>query len=107
MKTLTKLLATAAVLTLSAGVFAHMQDSKGGYGYMHSMMDTDSPEYQAMLEMRGNPEAMHAWMESMHENPQVMQEWMEKIHGENFANGKGGFGCHGGRFDNDEKSDAE
>lgn len=100
MKTLTKILVTATVLTISVGVFAHMGGGRGGSGFMHSMMNTDSPQYQAMLELRGNPEAMQAWMQSMHDDPEAMREWMVQVHGEGYANQKGGFGCLGNRFNN-------
>ncbi len=107
MRTLTKLLTIAAVLTLSVGAFAHIQSNKGEYGFMHSMMNTENPQYKAMLEMHGDPQAMQAWMQNMHDNPQAMQEWMEKIHGENFTNSKGGYGCFGSRFENsDAKNDS-
>jgi hypothetical protein len=96
MKTLTKSLAVIAALTFSIGVFAHMGPGNGRMGFGHPMFDTDRPQYQAMLEKSGNPEAMQAWIQTMHENPEVMHEWMEQMH----ANYKGSekyerFGCHG------------
>lgn len=102
MKTLTKILAAATVLTISAGVFAHMGGATGGPGFMHSTINTDSPQYQAMLERRGDPEAMQAWRQNMHDDPEAMREWMEQVHGEDFANWQGGFGCHGNRFNSEQ-----
>lgn len=102
MKTLTKILAIVTALTISVSVFAHMNGGRGNPGYMHSMMNTDSPQYQAMLELRGNPEAMQDWMQSMHDDPEAMREWMKQVHGEDFANWKGGFRCHGNRFNNEQ-----
>lgn len=99
MKTLTKTLLFATAITASIGVFAHLGGGNSDHQFMHGMMDTDSPQYQSMLELRKDPEAMRAWMQSMHDNPEAMQEWMEQVHGEDFANmgvrGRGG--CHGTR----------
>ncbi|MCJ2375278.1 hypothetical protein LNL84_00340 [Vibrio sp. ZSDZ34] len=108
MRTLTRTLTIVAALLLSVGVLAHMGGGYAQMGFQHPMMNEDNPQYQAMLELRGNPEAMQAWMESMHENPQAMQEWMNQMH----ANYKGRdgvarFGCHGRwqPLDNPEESE--
>lgn len=102
MKTFTKILAATTALAISASVFAHMGGGKNGPGFMHAMINTDSPQYQAMLELRGDPEAMQAWMQSMHDDPEAMREWMKQVHGEGYANQKGGFGCQGNRFNNEQ-----
>lgn len=107
MKTLTKLLATATVLTISVSVFAHMRGGNEGLGFQHRMMDADNPHYQAMKKLQDDPEAMQAWIQNMHESPEAMLEWMQQVHGENFTNGKGGFGCHGHRFINNENTNSE
>lgn len=106
MKTFTKLLAVAGVLAISASVFAHMNNGDNNFGFMHSMMNPESPQYQAMLQLHGNPEAMQAWMEEMHDNPEAMQEWMNQVHGGNFANKQGRGHCFGYRF-NDQESTQE
>lgn len=96
MKTLTKISAVFAALTISAGVLAHMGGGSGPGSFRHPMMDTDNPQYQAMLELRGNPEAMQAWMQNMRDNPEAMQEWREKMHANVDPEGKyAGYGCHG------------
>ncbi|WP_428773873.1 hypothetical protein [Vibrio sp.] len=119
MKTLTKLLATGIVLTVSVAAFAHMGGGYSGGGFQHPMMgngnmmgnapmmNTDSPQYKAMLELHNNPEAMQAWMQSMHDNPQAMQEWMNQMHNDNYANQGGGFGCQGNRFNNNQNSNGQ
>ncbi|MDG3084983.1 hypothetical protein P7F88_02305 [Vibrio hannami] len=107
MKTLTKILAAATSLAISVSVFAHMGGGKGGPGFMHAMMNTESPQYQAMLELRKDPEAMRAWMQSMHDDPEAMREWMSQMHGDDFANQKRGFGCRGNRFNNGQEPVSE
>ncbi|MEL7290312.1 MAG: hypothetical protein AAGJ78_04025 [Pseudomonadota bacterium] len=85
MKTLTKLLSIVGVLAVSASVFAHMSNDENNFGFMHSMMNPDSPQYQAMLKIHGDPSSMQAWMQEMHDNPEAMQEWMNQVHGNNFT----------------------
>lgn len=109
MKTLTKLLATAAVLGLSATVFAHVSDNNSGFGPMHSMMGNgvNQPPQQMMqqqMQQNQDPQAMWAFMQSMHQNPQAMHEWMEKVHGQQFADNKLGFNCFGNRFGENQPS---
>ncbi|MDA0146692.1 hypothetical protein OCT63_20990 [Vibrio sp. RW] len=107
MKTLTKLLAAVTALVISVSVFAHMGGGRGGYGFMHSMMNTDNPHYQTMLELRKDPEAMQAWMQSMHDNPEAMREWMKQVHGDDYANHNRNFGCRGNRFNNNQAPASE
>jgi len=107
MKTLTKTLVAATALAISVSVFSHMNEGRSGQGFMHPMMNADSPQYQAMLELRENPEAMQAWMQSMHDSPQAMIDWMKQVHGENVDNWEMGFGCHGNRFNNEQPSTTE
>lgn len=108
MKTLTKLLTTAAVLAISASVFAHVSGNNGGFGPMHPMMGNGANQQyqqqmqQQMQQQHQDPQAMWAFMQSMHHNPQAMHEWMEKVHGEGFVNAKEGFNCFGNRFNTNQ-----
>lgn len=106
MKTFTKLMAVASVLAISASVFAHMNNGENNFGYMHSMMNPESPQYQAMLKLHGDPKAMQAWMQEMHDNPEAMQAWMNQVHGGNFTNRQGRGDCFGSRF-NDQDNDQQ
>ncbi|MDA0143734.1 hypothetical protein GL177_17825 [Vibrio toranzoniae] len=105
MRTITKTLAAVAVMTISLGVYAHMGNNNGQFGFHHPMMDNNNPQYQAMLELQKNPEAMQQWMQQMRENPEAMQQWMEQMHGKNVVNRRGGFGCHGNRFSSNDNAE--
>jgi len=104
MRTLTKTLAAIAVMAISVGVYAHMGSNNGQFGFHHPMMDENNPQYQAMLERQGNPEAMQQWIQQMREDPDAMLQWMEQMHGENFVNHRGGFGCNGKHFSSNDKT---
>jgi copper oxidase (laccase) domain-containing protein len=69
------------------------------------MMDENSPAYQTMRELQNDPEAMQAWRQQMRDNPEAMNVWMKQVHGEDFANRHGEFGCHGGRFGSNNRSE--
>ncbi|HEY5715387.1 MAG TPA: hypothetical protein VIS54_03155 [Psychromonas sp.] len=91
MKNITKTALLIVAIAFSVGATAH------NYGNgRHAMMNSDNPQYQEMLALRNNPEAMQAWMLSMHNNPEAMFQWMEKMHTnfENDANFQR-TGCHG------------
>lgn len=99
MKILTKLIATVTILVLSTSAFAHMRGHRGGHGFMQSVTRTDCPQYQAMLEMRKDPEAMQAWKQRMQEDPAAMREWMIEVHGNGFFHRRGCFCGYGFPFD--------
>ena len=104
MKMATKILATLSVLAISVGAYAHMGGSNGGgFGFHHGMMDEDSPQYQTMLKLHNDPEAMQEWEEKMRDDPEAMIAWMKEMHAG--FNGRGFGGCHGFWSDSDESSD--
>ncbi len=107
MKKTTKLMAVLGALTLSIGVYAHNNGSDG-FGFHHGMMDEDSPQYQTMLKLHNDPEAMQAWAEQMHDNPEAMVAWMQGMHASYKNSGSGrGFGCPMWGDDDDNAPEAE
>lgn len=104
MRRTTRWLFTAAVITLSASVFAHMGTNANNNGYQHPMMNGQGGQYQAMHQ---DPQAMQAWMEKMHSDPAAMQAWMENVHARQWADNKQGVGCPGFGFGRDQATDKQ
>ena len=110
MKTATKILATLGVLAISVGAYAHMGGGNGGgFGFHHGMMDEDSPQYQTMLKLHNDPQAMEEWAEKMHDDPDAMIDWMKDMHAGFINNGdnRGFGGCHGFWSDSDESDNGK
>ncbi|PJC87325.1 hypothetical protein CSW98_05335 [Vibrio sp. HA2012] len=101
MKTTTKILTILGVLAISAGVYAHGGNGDG-FGFHHGMMDEDSPQYQTMLKLHNDPQAMREWAEKMHDDPNAMIDWMKEMHANFTGNGRGFAGCHNFWSDTDD-----